>query len=305
MWFSARRARHNWLQTFDKNEQWLSERLRKKHYKEYVSTQSLKYSNPRFFRTAFLSGVITIYCLFKWLDQNTELAGPPKKVWSGLSAEERLENKSIFSKMPLFIEQKLGFNSQEDFDNHNYDLEIYDDFDENDEKSTEKFVTSKTNYSDLLLPIYSILFFKNYRQFGPIRSSIRSLYYTGIYGVIPSLMNYFEILPWQVYRKVIVESRYLEWTKRRDDSENIQKRKIIFDRILEECHTNRSKVHSVETEVFNTLVPSSCRDVMVTESRYLNPLPTQLENKYNISWHSCYDYEDLLKEEAEEEKVVN
>merc|ERR1711893_556395 len=92
-----------------------------------------------------------------------------------------------------------------------------------------------------------------------IKASIVATMYTIITSVPFLILAQGNVLPWQLYREIYVQSCWEKYG--RNQEVNYTRNTLIFTRILEELSTNRTIEHGINTEVYNTLIPPWVRDM--------------------------------------------
>lgn len=167
-----------------------------------------------------------------------------------------------------------------------YDPEVY---------HPENLIKCESKFHDFFIPALTIQTLLWWRRLGPLKSLTRSFLLSSIYTVPFQAMNCLELLPWQVERRVYIETLYRDNVKKRNENHKINQAR--FTRIIEELSTNRCLAQTIESEVYNTLIPK--RNLVYINRGELDINHNSASSKFATDWFiSCRDeYVDKIKPE--------
>jgi len=126
-------------------------------------------------------------------------------------------------------------------------------------ESGDTLILMKNQLSDFAVPFFATKFLLNIRRGGLIKASLVATVYTIISSIPFLIMAHANVLPWQIYRELYVQTCWEKYG--RNQEVNYTRNTLLFTRILEELSTNRTFEHGINTEVYNTLITPWVRDM--------------------------------------------
>jgi len=155
-------------------------------------------------------------------------------------------------------------------------------------ESGDTLVLMKSQLSDFAVPFFATKLLLNYRKRGLVKASIVATVYTVITSIPFLMMAEGNVLPWQIYREIYVQSCWEKYA--RNQEVNYTRNSLIFTRILEELSTNRTFEHGINTEVYNTLLPPWVRDM---EKQFCKDTDNDGRSKtFNLNFKPVYELDN-------------
>jgi hypothetical protein len=175
------------------------------------------------------------------------------------------------------VEKAKGPGSSSSNSDKIYDPEVY---------HPENLIKCESKFQDFFIPALTLQTLFWWRRLGPLKSFTRGLLLSSIYTVPFQAMNCLELLPWQVERRVYIEALYRDNVKRRNENHELNQSR--FTRIIEELSTNRCLAQTIESEVYNTLIPK--RNLVYINRGELDINHNSASSKFATGWFvSCKD----------------